>query len=69
MPEINDHGVCRGDTRQIIAQWQRPVASSEALDVLHQAMRLALHRRIVVAIKMARKGGAFVRHRCLFCLA
>ncbi len=67
--EIDDHGVRRGDTGQIIAQWQRPVASSEALDVLHRAMRLALHWRIVMAIEMAREGGAFVCHRCLFCLA
>ena len=69
MPEIDDHGVRRGDTGRIIAQWQSPVASSEALDVLHQAMRSALHRRIAMTIEMARKGGAFVRHRCLFCLA
>jgi hypothetical protein len=27
--------------------------------MLHRAMRLALHRRIVIAIEMAREGGAF----------
>ncbi len=35
-PEIDDHGVRRGDTGRIIARWRRPVASSEALDVLHK---------------------------------
>jgi len=44
---------------QILAQWWRPVASKVALDMLHRAMRLALHRRIVIAIEMAREGGAF----------
>ena len=28
-------------------------------DMLHQAMRLASHRHIVMAIEMAREGGAF----------
>jgi len=32
---------------------QCPVASSEAPDVLHQAMRPALYRRICMAIKTA----------------
>jgi hypothetical protein len=27
--------------------------------MLHRAMRLALHRRIVIAIEMAHEGGAF----------
>ena len=44
---------------QILAQLWRPVASKVALDMLHWVMRLALHRRIVIAIKMAREGGAF----------
>jgi hypothetical protein len=30
-----------------------------ALDMLHRAMCLALHRRIVIAIEMAHEGGAF----------
>jgi hypothetical protein len=68
-PEIDDHSIRQGNTGRIIARWRHPVASSEALDVLHRAMRSALHRHIVMAIEMARKGGAFVRHRCLFCLA
>jgi hypothetical protein len=44
---------------QILAQWWRPVASKVALDMLHQGMCLALHRRIVITIEMARKGGTF----------
>jgi hypothetical protein len=44
---------------QILAQWWRPVASKVALDILHQAMRLASHWQIIIVIKMARKGGAF----------
>jgi len=43
---------------EILAQWWRPVASKVALDMLHRVMRLASHRRIVIAIEMARKGGA-----------
>ena len=59
-PKINDdHGVRRSNMGQILAQWWRPVASKVALDMLHPAMRLASHRRIVIAIEMARKGGAF----------
>ena len=46
----------------ILAQWQRPVASSEALDPLHWVMYAALHRRIIAAVKMSRKGGV------LFCI-
>ncbi len=37
-----------------LAQWQQLVASHEATDALHQAMRPALHRRIRMAIKIAR---------------
>ena len=32
------HGGRRGDTEQGVAQWQRPVASYVALDMLHRAM-------------------------------
>ena len=35
---------------QALAQWRHPVASSEALDLLHWAMRPALHRRIRMVI-------------------
>jgi hypothetical protein len=53
-----------GDMGQILAQWWHLVVSMVALDLLYWLMSLALHRRNVVAIKMARKGGAFV-HRCI----
>jgi hypothetical protein len=43
----------RGNRAQSLAQWRHPVASSEARDVLHQAMRPALHRCIPMTIKMA----------------
>ncbi len=49
--------VCRDDTEQILAQWQHPVASSEALDPLHWAMYAALHRCIIAAVEMSCNGG------------
>jgi hypothetical protein len=42
------------------------MASGEALVMLHWAMRSVLHRRTVMAIEMARDGGAFVCRRLLF---
>jgi hypothetical protein len=36
----------------ILAQWQHPVASCEALDLLHQAMHAVSYRRTATAIKM-----------------
>jgi hypothetical protein len=56
--KINHHGVRRGDTGQIIAQWRHPVAFRVALDLLYWAMRLAPYRLIHMAIKMAHKAGA-----------
>jgi hypothetical protein len=50
--EIVDHGGHRGDTAQAIARWRHPVASSEALDVLHRAMRLASYCCIAMAIEI-----------------
>ncbi len=44
----------------ILARWQGPVASSEALDLLHQAMCAVMYRRIAMAIKMAIFEGVFV---------
>jgi hypothetical protein len=35
----------------ILAQWWRPVASSEALDLLHWAMHAVTYRGIAIAIK------------------
>jgi hypothetical protein len=49
----------------ILARWRRPVASSEALDLLHQAMCAVTYRRIAMAIKTATFLGEFV-DCCLF---
>jgi hypothetical protein len=51
-----------GDTEQVVARWRPPGASSEALDLLHQAMPHSLLQRIHMAIEMACDGGTFVRH-------
>ena len=56
----------QGDTERVVAQWQRSVASGEALVLLHWAMHSVLHRHTAMAIKMAHGGGTFVRHRHLF---
>jgi hypothetical protein len=54
---------CRwDDTERILAQWWHPVASSEALAPLHQAMYAPLHWRIIAAVKTSRNGGV------LFCI-
>jgi hypothetical protein len=50
--EIVVHGGRRGNTAQAVARWRHPVASSEALDVLHRAMRLASYRCIAMAIEI-----------------
>jgi hypothetical protein len=44
----------------ILAQWPHPVASSEALYLLHQAMHAVTYRRIAMAIKTASFVGVFV---------
>jgi hypothetical protein len=49
----------------ILARWGRPVASSEALDLLHWAMCAVTYRRIAMAIKTATFLGVFV-DCCLF---
>ncbi len=49
----------------ILAQWWRPVASSEALDILNWAMHMVTYRRIAMAIKMASFAGVFVDY-CLY---
>ena len=56
---IDDHGGCRGDVVQVIAQWQSPVAPREALVVLYRVMCAALHRPIRMAIEMASKPRVF----------
>jgi len=57
----------RGNTERVVAQWQHPVASGEALVMLHRVMHSVLHRRTAMAIKIARDGGAFVCHRLFDC--
>ena len=52
----------RGNTEQVVAQWQRPVASDVALDMLHQAMPHVLLQRLRVTIKMACNRGTFACH-------
>jgi hypothetical protein len=44
----------------ILARWRHPVASSEALDLLHQAMCTVTYWRIAMAIKMAIFARVFV---------
>ncbi len=44
----------------ILSQWGHPVTSSEAPDLLHQAVRAVTYRRIVMAIKTAHFLGVFV---------
>ena len=58
----------RGDTEPVVAQWQRPVVSGEALVMLHQAMPHVPLQRLRMAIEMACDGGAFIRHRPAFLL-
>ncbi len=61
-------GGCWGNTKQVVARWQRPVASGVALDMLHWAMPSILLWRTAVAIEMANVGGAFFCHCHLFCI-
>ncbi len=49
----------------ILARWRCPVASSEALDLLHWAMPAVLYQRTAAAINMATFLGVFV-DCCLF---
>jgi len=50
--KIVDHSGHRGNAMRALTQWWHPVASSEALDVLHQAIRPASYRRIRMAIEI-----------------
>jgi hypothetical protein len=45
---------------QALAQWRHPVASIEALDVLHWAMHPTLHPRIPMAVEITSDFPAFV---------
>jgi hypothetical protein len=57
--ELIDHSGRWGDTVQALAQWRHPVALSEALDVIHWAMRPTSYRCITMAIKIVVKLPAF----------
>jgi hypothetical protein len=59
----------RGDSERVVARWRRPVASGEALVMLHRVMLSVCIQCIQVVIKMACSEGAFLRHRRLFRLA
>ncbi len=50
---------------QVLAQWWHPVASSEALVLLHWAMRVVSYLHIAMAIETASFVGVFV-DCCLF---
>ncbi len=56
-------GGCWGNTEQIVARCQHPVASVVALDMLHRAMQSVSLRRICKAFKIGGNGGAFRCHR------
>ena len=51
LTEIVNHDGHRGDAMQAHTQWQHPVASNEALNVLHQAISPVSHRRIRMGIE------------------
>ncbi len=44
----------------ILAKWRHPVASSEALDLLHWGMHAVTYRRIAMAIETTSFAGVFV---------
>jgi len=50
--EIVELGGRRGDTAQALIRWRHPLASSEALVVLHRAMCPESYRCIAMAIKI-----------------
>ena len=50
--EIINHGGRRVDAIRELARWQHPLASSEALVVLHRAMHPASHRRIRMVVEI-----------------
>jgi hypothetical protein len=50
--KIVDHGGRRGNAMRALARWQHPLASSEALVVLHRAMSPASHRRIRMVVEI-----------------
>ena len=57
--KIVNQGGRHGNAMQALTQWQHPLASSEALVVLHWAMRPALHRCIRMVVEIVVKLPAF----------
>jgi hypothetical protein len=56
-----DHGPWRppGDTNQALARWRHPLASSEAVDMIHWSTRSVSYRYIAMAIDIAIDSPAF----------
>jgi hypothetical protein len=50
--EILNHGGNQGNTAKALTRWRHPVAPSEALNVLHWAMRPTLYHRICMVIEI-----------------
>ncbi len=50
-------GSCWGNIEQVVAQWQHPVASRVALDMLHREILSVLPGCTAVVIEMANNGG------------
>jgi hypothetical protein len=57
--KTTNHVSLQGKYGADTAQWQHPIASSEALDVLYWVMHPALHRRSPMVIKTASYFPAF----------
>ena len=58
--KIDDHGVRRGNTGQILTRWRHPVAYRVALDLPYWVMRSVPYHLIRMAIEMARKASIFL---------
>jgi len=58
--EIIDHGGRRGDAMRALTRWRHQLASSEALDVLHRAMRPASYHCIAMTIEIVVNLPAFL---------
>ena len=52
-------GSRRGVTERVVARWRRLVTFIKALDLLHKAMLVVVHRRTAMGIEMASDGGTF----------
>jgi hypothetical protein len=59
LTELVGHGGRCGNAMRALAPWRHPVASIEARDVLHWAMRPASHCHIRMAIEIASNSPAF----------